>query len=81
MSHDACWKFPVACTLPLLRWTALLQEMASAILGGTSEPAEGISIPIQLQDLSWVQGIWFTILDSPDASPETLLASGETLKL
>lgn len=53
---------------------------ASAILGGTSEPAEGVSIPIQTQDLSWVQDIWFAILDSTKASPETFLASGETLK-
>ncbi|CAK0774353.1 hypothetical protein CVIRNUC_004160 [Coccomyxa viridis] len=51
---------------------------ASAILGGTSEPAEGVSIPIQTQDLSWVQDIWFAILDSTKASPETFLASASS---
>ena len=80
MSHDACWKIPGSLHLALLRWTAFLQEMTSAILGGTSEPAEGASIPIQTQDLSWVQDIWFAILDSTEASPETFLASGEALK-
>ena len=54
--------------------------MTGAILGGTSEPAEGVSIPIQTQDLSWVQDIWFAILDTSEASHETFLASGEALK-
>ena len=53
---------------------------ASAILGGTSEPAEGVSIAIQTQDLCWVQDLWFAILDTSEASHETFLASGKTLK-
>ena len=73
-------EIPSSLHLALLRWTAFLQEMTSAILGGTSEPAEGVSIPIQMRDLSWVQEIWFAILDVPEASPQTFLASGETLK-